>query len=101
MSERPDDEAQTGAGDELMDLIEVYRCGAEMEANRVIDELLAPEGIEGFVHDRTSHSLPSPAEMGDFFIAVPTALGARARIVLAQARAAGELDAQSGSIIAG
>lgn len=101
MSERQDEEAGPGADDRLLDLAEVFRCGARMEANRVIDELLAPEGIEGFVHDRTSSSLPARAEMGDYFVAVPADKAPRARGLLERARHAGELDAQSGDIIAG
>ena len=88
------------AASEREELVEVYRCTLELEVNRVIDELLAPAGVECFVHDRTSHSLPAPSSgTGDYFVAVPRAQAAQAREILAQARSDGELDEASGRIV--
>ena len=85
--------------DRLMVQVEIYRCGTEMEVNRVVDELLGPAGIGAFVHDRTSHSLPSRGGMGSFFVAVSSQDRQEARQRLLDARAAGELDPDSGAII--
>lgn len=80
--------------------VEVYRCNQELEANRVIDELLGPAGIECFVHDRASHALPVPSsQTGALFIAVPAAQAAQARSLLLQARADGELDDSGGQVL--
>jgi hypothetical protein len=77
--------------------VEIYRCTQELEVNRVIDELLGPAGFECFVHNRTVHMLP--ARGGAFFVAVRAGDASRARQLLAQARADGELDADSGELI--
>jgi hypothetical protein len=90
----PNDENQ---GEEL---VEVYRSSSELEVNRVLDELLGPEEIQGFVHNRTSSALPAPSsETGAYFIAVSRAQEAAARRVLERARDDGELDPSTGEII--
>jgi len=54
------------------ELIEVFFTGDAMTARTAIEEVLAPAGIEAFVHDRVSHALPAPASMpGGYFVAVP------------------------------
>jgi hypothetical protein len=55
------------------ELIEVFFTGDAMTAQTAIEEVLAPAGIEAFVHDRVSHALPAPASMpGGYYVAVPT-----------------------------
>jgi hypothetical protein len=54
------------------ELIEVFFTGDKMVAQTAIEEILAPAGIDAFVHDRMSHALPAPASMpGGYFVAVP------------------------------
>ena len=81
-------------------LVEVYRCGSEMELLRAMQEVLAPEGVEAYRHDRVSHSLPAPdAEAGAYFVAVPEAQADLARRLLREALADTVLDAHSGEVI--
>ncbi|SRR6266498_2784676 len=54
------------------ELIEVFFTGDQMVAQTAIEEVLAPAGIDAYVHDRMSHALPAPASMpGGYFVAVP------------------------------
>ena len=81
-------------------LVEVYRCSGEMEADRAMVEVLQPEGIEAFRRDRVSRALPAPdAEPGNFFIAVPESQTGRARELLREALEDGALDADEGEVI--
>jgi hypothetical protein len=91
----------TKPGTHHAEQVEIYRCSEELEVNRVIDELLGPAEIECYVHDRTARLLPARgAEAGAFFIAVRGEDADRARSLLAQARKDGELDVQSGELLA-
>ena len=82
------------------DLVEVYRCITEMEADRAMVEVLEPVGIESYLHDRVSHALPAPAsEPGSFFIAVNAEDAERARDILREALEDDVLDANEGELI--
>ncbi|MSP59851.1 MAG: hypothetical protein EXR72_05840 [Myxococcales bacterium] len=84
------------------ELVEVYRTDNEMAANVVIDELLAPAGIDAFRHDRRSHALPIPSSFpGQMGIAVDRSLADRARDVLREAKSDGVLMDDDGQIIDG
>lgn len=85
-------------GDDNM--VEVYRCNSEMEADRALVEVLEPEGIEGFRRTRMSRALPAPAaEPGSYFIAVYASQAGRARELLAEALEDEALDAKEGEVI--
>jgi hypothetical protein len=74
------------------ELIEVFFTGDEMVAQTAIEEVLAPAGIEAFVHDRVSHALPAPASMpGGYFVAVPAEQAEEAAQALRDALADGAL----------
>jgi hypothetical protein len=80
----------TSDGDEQ---VEVFRAGNAMAAQAAIDEVLEPNGIEGVLHDRSSHVLPTPAaQPGDYFVAVPGSLAKRAAELLREAISDGALD---------
>jgi hypothetical protein len=54
------------------DVVEVFATRDALAAQAAIDEVLAPAGIEGVVHDRVSHMIPAPATLnGGYFVAVP------------------------------
>lgn len=73
-------------------LVEVFRVDNEFAAGAVIDEILAPAGIQAFRHDRRSHALPMPATLpGEIGIAVDRAYAAKARALLQEARSDGAL----------
>jgi hypothetical protein len=68
------------------DVIEVFRTADKMMAQTAIEEVLAPAGIDAFLHDRMSHALPAPATMpGGYFVAVPANQAAEATQVLRDA----------------
>lgn len=68
----------------------VYVTEDAAEAEAICDEVLAPNGIEAFVRDRTSHVFPIPAaEAGAFVIVVSSAHSGDARGHLAEARESG------------
>ena len=79
--------------------IEIYRCNDQLEANRVVDELLGPGGVEALVHNRSNGALPGAAESGGYYVAVPSDSAAEALQILTEARADGELEADSGELI--
>jgi len=84
------------------DMVEVYRCVTEMEADRALVEILEPLGIEGVMRDRVSHALPAPdAEAGSFFIAVHAEDAEKARDALREALEDEVLDSSEGELIEG
>jgi hypothetical protein len=94
------EETEGGGGGEPDELEEVYRCNADMEANRAIVEVLEPESIAAFRRDRVSHALPAPdAEPGGYFIAVPKDQADEARRLLAEALDDEVLDPDEGEVI--
>jgi hypothetical protein len=91
------EKTKANAGEEM---VEVYRCATEMEADRALVEVLEAEDIEGYRRDRVSHALPAPdSESGNYFIAVPIADAERARGLLQEALADEVLDADEGQVI--
>src|SRR6478672_7506331 len=95
-----EDEEDEGIEAEREELVEVYRAGQSMEADRAMVEVLSPEGIDCFLRDRTSHALPAPdSEAGGYFIAVPVADADRARELLRQAHADEVLDPHQGRVM--
>lgn len=83
-----------------MNLTEVYRTNSQMEADRAIVEVLGAEGIEAYLHDRSSHALPAPAsQTGSYFIAVAEEDVAEARQLLRDALEDEALDAEEGEVI--
>ena len=74
------------------ELVEVFRVDNDFAVGAVIDEILAPAGIEAFRHDRRSHALPMPFTLsGEVGVAVDRSVAARARELLREARADGAL----------
>lgn len=74
------------------ELIEVFFTGDQMVAKTAIEEVLAPAGIDAFVHDRVSHALPAPASMpGGYFVAVPADRAVEAAQALRDALSDGAL----------
>jgi hypothetical protein len=81
-------------------MVQVYRCSNELEVGRAVAEVLRPEGIEGFVSDRTDRTLPTPAtQAGAFFVSVSEKDAEKARQLLADALDDGALDIDSGDVI--
>ena len=85
--------------DDTDEMVEVFRAANRMAAQTAIDGILAPIGIEGFLHDRNSHALPAPDAMpGAYFVAVAVGRAAEAIAALREAVTDGALD---GDITAG
>ncbi|HXU69763.1 MAG TPA: hypothetical protein VN947_10565 [Polyangia bacterium] len=79
--------------DDADEMVEVFRAANRMAAQTAIDEILAPMGIDGFLHDRNSHALPAPDAMpGAYFVAVPTGRAAEATAALRDAVTDGAVD---------
>jgi hypothetical protein len=54
------------------DFVEIYETDSPTEAERIVDVVLRPEGIEAVLHDRMSHAFPAPSsEPGNIAVAVP------------------------------
>jgi hypothetical protein len=80
------------------DFLEIYHTDSTVEAGRILEVVLIPQGIEGVIHDRTDHALPAPASQpGEVSIAVPRGQKAEAVRLLLEAREAGYLE--SGHIV--
>jgi hypothetical protein len=57
--------------DDTINEVEVFRTADPLAAQVAVDEVLKPAGIEGDIHDRTSHTFPAPAAVpGGYFVAV-------------------------------
>jgi hypothetical protein len=79
--------------DDTDEMVEVFRAANRMAAQTAIDEILAPMGIDGFLHDRNSHALPAPDAMpGAYFVAVPMGRAAEASAALQEAVTDGAID---------
>ena len=90
MADRPTEE----------EMVEVYRCNSELEADRILVEVLEPEGIATYVRSRASHALPAPdSEAGAYFLAVPAGDAERARELLADARDDEVIDEEAGELL--
>ena len=97
-----DDTDDTPQEIDIGDLVEVYRSGHILEADRAIVEVLEPAAIPAFRRDRESHALPAPdSASGAYFIAVPREKAEEARQLLGQALADEVLDVDSGEVIGG
>ncbi len=67
------------------DFVEIYHTDSPSEADRLVDVVLRPQGIEAVMHDRMSHAIPAPAsEPGEVSIAVPAAQREQAEALLAE-----------------
>jgi hypothetical protein len=96
MANHDDDREQ----DEYPNLVEVYRTNRDMEANRILVEVLEPARVDGFRRDRVVHALPAPdAEVGGYFIAVYAQDAERARDLIRQALEDEVLDPEGGEFL--
>ena len=66
-----------------MDYVEVFQTSDPLEAERVRDQVLAPNGIEATIRDRTSHPFNTPTMSGGYYLAVAAADADRARELIA------------------
>jgi hypothetical protein len=53
------------------DYTEVYHTASTSEAQRILDVILLPAGIEAVLHDRKDHAFPAAGQPGEVAIAVP------------------------------
>jgi hypothetical protein len=75
------------------DFVEVYHTNTTAEAQKILDVILAPQGVEGVIHDRQDHAFIAPsAQAGSVSVAVPFGSREQAILLLQEARAAGYLD---------
>lgn len=52
------------------ELVEVYRAGSAVEADKIVTVVLNPEGIEASVLDRNDREFPGIGQSGGYFVAV-------------------------------
>jgi hypothetical protein len=62
-----------------MDWVEIFRTTDPLEAERIRDEVLKPNGVEAVIRDRTSHPFNTPTMAGGYYLAVQQADADRAR----------------------
>lgn len=80
---------------------EVFQCEDPAEAQVIRDEVLAPNGITGFIHDRSTHAFPTPAtQVGNLFIAVELERATEARELIQDAIESGVIS-QNGRLLDG
>jgi hypothetical protein len=78
------------------DFVEIYQAGSPIAAQKIVDVLLAPEGIEVMLHDRMNVVAPADSQTGGVFIAVPAEQREKAVALLDEARENGYLDDEDG-----
>jgi hypothetical protein len=81
------------------DIVEVFEASAMHAAQKIVDVILLPEGIEANLHDRSDHAFPAEGQPGAYFISVPVTQEARARELLEEAMKNGFLDPSDGEVI--
>jgi len=82
------------------EFVEIYQAESQIAAQKIVDVLLGPEGIEVMLHDRLNVVAPAPAgQAGGFFIAVPADQRERAVTILEEAKDNGYLDDEDGELI--
>jgi len=74
------------------DLVEVFQTDALISAQKIVDVVLAPGGVEAQIHDRKDQALPGVGQPGGFFIAVPQSQREKAVGLIDEARENGFLD---------
>ena len=74
------------------DFVEVFHTDSLVEAQKMVDVLLAPEGIEASVHDRQDMAFPGVGQPGGFYIAVPAEHREKAIRLIDEARDGGFVD---------
>ncbi|HKA88170.1 MAG TPA: DUF2007 domain-containing protein [Haliangiales bacterium] len=79
--------------------IEVYQARSTMAAEKILDVLLLPEGIEATIHDRRPIMFPGVGEPGVYFVAVHADQADRAREILDEAQRNGFLDPEDGDLV--
>jgi hypothetical protein len=65
-----------------MDWVEIFRTTEMLEAERLRDQVLKPNGVEAVIRDRTSHPFNTPTMVGGYYLAVRAADAERARELL-------------------
>ena len=65
-----------------MDWVEIFRTTDPLEAERIRDEVLKPNGVEAVIRDRTSHPFNTPTMAGGYYLAVKAGDADRARELL-------------------
>jgi hypothetical protein len=74
------------------DYVEVFYTHSTSEARKILDVILAPEGVEGFIHDRQDHAFPAPGtQTGAVCIAVSKVDKVKAAQLLREAQESGYL----------
>jgi hypothetical protein len=62
-----------------MDWVEIFRTTDPLEAERLLNEVLKPNGVEAVIRDRTSHPFNTPSMAGGYYLAVKAADAEKAR----------------------
>ncbi len=86
-------------GHKPRDFVEVYGTSSTHVPQKILDVLLAPEGIEATIHDRANGMFPTAGEPGGYFVAVSGDQAERARQIIAEALRNGFLDPGEGELI--
>ena len=79
--------------------VEVYHTDSTILAHKVLDVVLAPEGVRAQVHDRTQTYFPGDGLPGQVFIAAVKEQADMARELIAEAQENGFLEEDDGEIV--
>jgi hypothetical protein len=74
------------------DFVEVFQADGMISAQKIVDVVLAPGGVEAQIHDRKDQALPGIGQPGGYFIAVPESQREKAVGLIDEARENGFLD---------
>lgn len=83
---------------ETEDFVPVYRTDSTFAAQKIVDTLLRPEGIDTLLSDRHVTMVPAPGQEG-VLVAVAKHNRERAVTVLREAHDNGFLDAEEGEVL--
>ncbi len=81
------------------DFVEIYHAQSAIAAQKIVDVILAPEGIEVMLHDRVNVVAPASSQFGGVYIAVPSEQREKAVGLLDEARENGYLDDEDGEAV--
>jgi hypothetical protein len=81
------------------DVVEVYRTESTIVAQKIVDVILIPDGINAVVHDRSDRAFPGIGQPGGWFVAVPGLQREEALRLIGEAMDNGFIDDEEGELL--
>ncbi len=78
------------------DIVEIFHTDDPLAAQKIVDVVLVPEGIDATLHDRKDAVFPATGQPGGVYIAVPVAQREKAVGLIDEARENGFLEQGEG-----